>query len=222
VTLRAFERGNAIVGSHIKHQIGVALRLRAFDAGVLPKAGDLDATSDEGLMLRVSRGDEAAFRCLAGRHSPKMFALARRMANSDADAEEIVQEAMIRVWTTAHRWQPKAALRTWLYRVVVNLCLNWRRQKVFASLDQARDPPDPTPSAIERLERQQSNCVVASAVAGLPERQRAVIVLTYYEGLCNAETAAVLHTTVSSVEALLVRAKRTLRAELGKTLDAAR
>ncbi len=171
-------------------------------------------------MLSVAQGDESAFRCLVGRHAAKTFALTRRLLRNDADAEEIVQEAMLRVWTNAPRWRPDAAFTTWLYRVAFNLCLNRQRQKTFAPLDEACDPPDPSPTAADELERRETDGMVARAIAGLPDRQRAAIVLTYYEGLSNAETASVLDTTISSVEALLVRAKRSLRVELGAIPDA--
>jgi RNA polymerase sigma-70 factor, ECF subfamily len=179
----------------------------------------LDKASDEELMLRVAGGDKAAFRCLAGRHTKRTFALARRITGNDEDAEEIVQEAMIRVWTAAPRWRPDAAIKTWIYRITVNLCLNRRRQKRFAPLDEAGDYPDPAPSAIDLLERQQVDKLVANAITGLPARQRAVLVLTYYEGLSNAETAETMGTSISSVESLLVRAKRQLRDQLGGLLD---
>jgi RNA polymerase sigma-70 factor, ECF subfamily len=174
----------------------------------------LDTTTDEELMAQAASGEEPAFRRLASRHAAKTFALARRMLRNDADAEEIVQEAMIRVWVTAPRWRPDAAFKTWLYRVTVNLCLNRQRQKPLTPLDERIDPPDPSPTAAEALVRRETDGLVANAIAELPDRQRAAIVLTYYEGLSNAETATVLETTVSSVEALLVRAKRTLRVEL--------
>jgi RNA polymerase sigma-70 factor, ECF subfamily len=174
----------------------------------------MDEASDEDLMLRVARGDERAFRILSRRYAARSYGLARRITANNADAEEIVQEAMLRVWVNAPRWRRMAAFRTWLYRVIVNLCLNRRRRKPFAALDEAGDPADPAPNASERLEKNEVDRAVAAAIAELPERQRAAIVLTYHEDLSNAETAAVLDTTVSSVEALLVRAKRTLRAKL--------
>jgi RNA polymerase sigma-70 factor, ECF subfamily len=185
------------------------------------EATGLGETSDEDLMLKVAKGDESAFRRLAGRHAAKTFALTRRMLGNDADAEEIVQEAMLRVWVNAPRWRPDAAFRTWLYRVTFNLCLNRRRQKVFAPLDEASEPPDPSPSAADALEKRQTDGLVAKAIGALPDRQRAAIVLTYYEGLSNGEAASVLETTISSVEALLVRAKRTLREELSAIPGAA-
>ncbi len=160
----------------------------------------MEEASDEDLMLKVAKGDEQAFRRLVGRHAAKTLALTRRMLRNDADAEEVVQEAMLKVWVNAPRWRPEAAFRTWLYRVAFNLSLNRGRQKTFAALDQAGDPPDPSPSAVDALERRQTDALVAKSIAALPERQRAAIVLTYYEGLGNAETAAVLETTISSVE----------------------
>ena len=172
-------------------------------------------------MLSVAQGDESAFRTLAARHAARTFALTRRMLRNDADAEEIVQEAMLRVWVTAPRWRPDAAFKTWLYRVTLNLCLNRQRRKPFAALDEAGDTPDPSPSAEEELERREMDRLVAKAIEGLPDRQRAAIVLTYFEGLSNAETASALETSIPSVEALLVRAKRTLRAELSAIPDAA-
>jgi len=172
-------------------------------------------------MLKVAEGDESAFRCLVSRHAAKTFALTRRVLRNDADAEEIVQEAMLRVWVNAPRWRAEAAFRTWLYRVAFNLCLNRRRQKTFAPLDAAGDPADPAPSAADEFVRHEMERFGAKAIDELPDRQRAAIVLTYYEGLGNAEVASVLETTISSVEALLVRAKRTLRAELGAIPGAA-
>lgn len=175
--------------------------------------------SDEDLMQRIARGDEAAFRLLARRYAARAIALARRITGNDADAEEVVQEALLRVWINAPRWRPFAAFRTWFYRVVLNLCLSRRRRVPFVALEAAGDPVDPSPEPGARLERAEADSLVAAAIAGLPDRQRAAIVLTYHEGLSNAEAAAVLETSVSGVEALLVRAKRSLREKLGGMLD---
>ena len=165
-------------------------------------------------MARIAAGDEPAFRRLARRYLPRALGLARKVLANDADAEEIAQEALLRVWLNAARWRPTAAFRTWFYRIVLNLCLNRRRRAPFAHLDAAGDPPDPRPDAAAELERHETERAVAAAIAALPERQHAAIVLTYHEGLSNAETASILGTTVSGVETLLVRAKRSLRAAL--------
>jgi RNA polymerase sigma-70 factor (ECF subfamily) len=174
----------------------------------------MDEASDEELMGRIGRGDEGAFRLIVRRHAARAIALARRVVGSDAEAEDIAQDALLRVWINAPRWRPTAAFRTWFYRVVLNLCLNRRRGRSFVSLEQAGDPADPSPGVETQLDRAQSDRAIAAAVDALPERQRLAIVLTYGEGLANAEVAAVLDTTVSGVETLLVRARRTMRERL--------
>jgi RNA polymerase sigma-70 factor (ECF subfamily) len=174
----------------------------------------MDEASDEDLMARIAAGDEPAFRQLARRYVARAVGLARRITGNDADAEEVVQEALLRVWTNAPRWRPLAAFRTWFYRVVLNLCLSRRRRAPFVPLEAAGDPPDPSGDVAAAAERDETERRIAAAIGALPDRQRAAIVLTYHEGMSNAETAAILETSVSSVEALLVRAKRALREKL--------
>ena len=171
--------------------------------------------SDEALMARIARGDERAFRALARRHLPVMLGLARRILGNAADAEDVAQEAMLRVWTHAPRWQPFALFRTWLTRVVVNLCLDRKRRAPWVALEAAGEIVDPAPGAGEKTERDERERLVAVAIAELPARQRAAIVLTYGDGMSNAQVAEILDTSVSAVETLLVRGKQNLR----RTLD---
>jgi len=175
--------------------------------------------SDEALMARIARGDEPAFRALAGRHLPIMLGLARRILGNAADAEDVVQEAMLRVWTHAPRWQPLALFRTWLTRVVVNLCLDRKRRAPWVALDAAGEIVDPAPGAGEKAERDERDRMVAAAIAKLPARQRAAIVLTYGDGMSNAQVADVLGTSVSAVETLLVRGKQNLRRAIDNVID---
>ena len=175
--------------------------------------------SDEALMGRVARGDERAFRELSRRHVPAMLGLARRILGNAADAEDVAQEAMLRLWRQAPRWQPLAALRTWLSRVVVNLCLDRKRRAPWVDLEAAGDIVDPAATASDEIERGERDEMVQAAIAKLPDRQRAAIVLTYSEGLSNAEVADTLGTTVSAVETLLVRGKQNLRRALGGLIE---
>lgn len=179
----------------------------------------MEEESDEALMLKIARGDERAFRLLAPRYASRAVGLARRVSGSTADAEEIVQEAFLRVWIHAPRWRPTAAFRTWFYRIVFNLALNRKRRTPFSPLAAAGDPPDPALGAAERMETAERSVMVDSAIASLPPRQRAAIVLTYNDELSNAEAAIVLGTSVSAFETLLVRAKRSLRERLRPMLD---
>jgi RNA polymerase sigma-70 factor (ECF subfamily) len=175
--------------------------------------------SDEALMARIARGDEQAFRLLARRHLPAMAGLARRVLGNAAEAEDVAQEAMLRVWTHAPRWQPLAAFRTWLTRVVVNLCLDRKRRAPWVDLEAAGEIVDPAPDAGAQAEQSERDRLVAKATAELPVRQRTAIVLTYGDGMSNAQVAEILDTTVSAVETLLVRAKQNLRRALSSVID---
>jgi len=175
--------------------------------------------SDEALMARVARGDQPAFRALARRHVPAMVGLARRILGNTADAEDVAQEAMLRVWTHAPRWQPVAAFKTWLTRVVVNLCLDRKRRAAWVDLEEAGELVDRAPDAVERMETSERERQLQSAIEKLPDRQRAAIVLTYTEGMSNAQVADILDTSVSAVETLLIRGKQNLRRALGELID---
>jgi len=175
--------------------------------------------SDEALMARIARGDEPAYRQLARRHLPVAVALARRVLGNTADAEDVAQEAMLRVWTNAPRWQPLALFRTWFRRVVVNLCLDRKRRAQWVDLDAAGEIVDPAANAGEQVERGERDELVRAAIGRLPARQRAAIVLTYSEGLSNAEVADALDTSVSAVETLLVRGKQNLRRSLASVIE---
>jgi RNA polymerase sigma-70 factor (ECF subfamily) len=175
--------------------------------------------SDEALMARVAKGDQRAFRELARRHVPVMLGVYRRIHGSAAEAEDVVQEAMLRVWTHAPRWQPLALFRTWLSRVVVNLCLDRKRKAPWVELEAAGEIADPAPLAGDAAEAAERERLLAGAIAELPERQRAAIVLSYTEGMSNAQVAEVLDTTVSAVETLLVRGKQNLRRALAQVID---
>ena len=175
--------------------------------------------SDEALMARIARGDEPAYRTLTRRHLPAMLGLARRILGNAADAEDVAQEAMLRVWTHAPRWQPLAAFRTWLTRVVVNLCLDRKRRAPWVDLEAAGELVDPTPHAGEAVEHDERERLLAAAIAELPARQRTAIVLTYGDGMSNAQVAEILDTSVSAVETLLIRGKQNLRRALDSVID---
>lgn len=175
--------------------------------------------TDEALMARIAKGDERAYRLLVRRHLPAMLGLARRILGNAADAEDVAQEAMLRIWTHAPRWQPLAALRTWLTRVVVNLCLDRKRRAPWVALEAAGEIVDPARDVSEQTEVDERERLVSAAINELPPRQRTAIVLTYNEGMSNAQVAEFLDTTVSAVETLLVRGKQNLRRALGDVIE---
>ena len=125
-----------------------------------------------------------------------MLGLARRILGNAADAEDVAQEAMLRVWTHAPRWQPLALFRTWLTRVVVNLCLDRKRRAPWVALEAAGEIDDPAPDAGERAELAERERRLTAAIAELPARQRVAIMLTYGEGMSNAQVAEMLDASV--------------------------
>lgn len=186
----------------------------ADDIAVSPRLTTITA-DDDSLLAAIAAGDAAAFSTLMQRHGDRAFSLAFRITGRRGDAEDVVQDAFIQVWTRARDWQPgRAKFSTWLYRVIVNRCLDLKRKPVAADIDAIEEPVDPTADALTMIERTQQQQALAKAVGDLPERQRAAIALTYTTGLKNAAAAAVMEMSVKAFEALLVRAKRSLRLQL--------
>ena len=172
----------------------------------------LDSSLDDALMRQAATGDAAAFTRLVASHARRCGALAARLMGNRSEAEDIVQDAFTRLWLKAPDWQPGGAqVSTWLYRVVVNLCLDRKRKPRSESIEAAAQIVDPTPRSDDLMlmaERQQR---VQRAVATLPDRQRAALALCHFEELSNAEAAAILEINVGALESLLVRARRSLR-----------
>jgi RNA polymerase sigma-70 factor (ECF subfamily) len=175
--------------------------------------------SDEDLMLRIAAGDQAAFRRFARRHVSRSLAVAQRISGNWCDAEEIVQDALLRVWQHAAEWTcGEAKVTTWLYRVVLNLAIDHLRKnrQRFVAMDEAGDPVDPAPSAQLLAEGRQLETMMNAAIAALPTRQRVALTLCYFEAMDCAEAAQIMQISVSAMESLLVRGRRTLRARLAR------
>jgi RNA polymerase sigma-70 factor (ECF subfamily) len=167
---------------------------------------------DAELLQAIAGGDRLAFDRLSRRHLDRAYGVAMRMTGSRADAQDVVQDVFLRLWQRPDAWRPgQAQFSTWLYRVVVNRCLDLKRRPKGTDLDSVEEPQDPDANAEDSLLEAERNRALDSAVSQLPERQRAAIVLTYTAGLRNAEAASAMDISVKAFEALLVRAKRELR-----------
>lgn len=174
--------------------------------------------SDDQLMRAAGSGDRAAFSLLVGRHGRKATGIAGRIVGNRADAEDVVQEAFLRAWRKAPEWQSEAQrgaqFTTWYYRVLVNLCIDRKRKPANDPIEAADQVADAGPDGEAAMATKQIGARVGAAVAALPERQRAALVLCHYEGMTNIEAAAVLELSVGALESLLVRARRSLRDSL--------
>lgn len=176
----------------------------------------LDSEDPDGhLVLRAGRGDQAAVRELVDRHLNPLMAVARHMLGTAEDAEEVVQEVFLRVWTHAARWQPgRAKFSTWLHRVALNLCYDRLRRRREIAMAEPPDRADETPGPEARAIGADLAVVVDAALQALPERQRAALVLSHYQGLSQVEAAAALEVSVEALESLLSRGRRSLRDKL--------
>ncbi len=173
---------------------------------------------DEELVSRVGQGDPAAIQAMVARKLPRMLALAQRMLNDPAEAEDVAQEAMLKAWRQAPRWKPgKARFDTWLHRVALNLCYDRLRRRREVPTDVVPDRPDPGPLPDQGLHAAALGARVNVALAQLPQRQREAIVLCHYQELGNIEAAALLEISVEALESLLSRGRRALRASLAET-----
>ncbi|MEJ6401286.1 RNA polymerase sigma factor [Yoonia sp. 2307UL14-13] len=180
--------------------------------------------SDEALLIAFAKGDQRAARHLADRLLPRALGQAARMLSDRDEAEDVAQEAMMRLWRIAPDWrQGEAQVSTWLYRVVANLCIDrLRRRRGRVGLDQVDEPRDETPEVTAQMQSQARLRALSDALAQLPERQAQAVALRHLEGLSNPEIAQIMDISVRSVESLTARGKRALtdlmagrKAELG-------
>lgn len=187
---------------------------------------DLSGQSDEALLALYAQGDRMAARALVLRFSPRVLGYAARLLGDRAEAEDVAQEAMLRLWRIAPEWRAgEARVATWLYRVVTNLVTDRqrsRRRRGGTALDDAPEPADDQPGALARLIEADRMAALDQALGALPERQRQAVVLRHIEGLANPEIATIIGVGVEAVESLTARGKRALagmlagqRAELG-------
>ena len=176
---------------------------------------------DAALAARLAARDASALREVIARHAAGLHRVAYRITGDAAEAEDIVQEAVLRLWDQAaaiaarHPVGSPAALNLriggWLQRVVTNLAIDRLRRTKRLAVGAMPDSADDTPLADRQIEGEQRDSATRALIAALPERQRAAIVLTYYEDLPNAEAAMAMDMNIKAFESLLHRARAALR-----------
>lgn len=182
-------------------------------AGTTPATAP--AHEDALVLKRVAAGDAHAFRMLVARQAPPLIALARRMLRDEAEAEDIVQEALVRLWRSAATLElGPYGLKPWLRRVVSNLCID--RMRSAQHLDVTDEVPEVAepPRQLDAIEGRELSARVEQALKALPDRQRLALTLFHFEGLSQIEVGQMLGISDEAVESLLARGRRTLKATL--------
>lgn len=179
-----------------------------------PVALEMDAQ----LMLRVRAGEDACFADLLARHRHGVVAFIYRMVRNQAVAEELAQEVFLRVYRARHTYEPSAKFTTWLYRIATHLTLNWiRDHQQDAKAEPVEEQTalgDPSPTPEQALVSDCRLHEVRRAVAALPEKQRAAVLMHKYQDMDYSQIAKSLNCSTSAVKSLLFRAYETLRQRL--------
>ncbi len=172
---------------------------------------------DHRLLEAFRRGEDSAFTALVIKYREGLYRVARRMLGNHEDAADAAQEVFIRAYRALSRFDGRSQLYTWLYRITVNLCLDTRsrlsRMPLLGDEDGVRDRPG-GPIIEEEAEGRETGRQVAGAVAGLPPRQRAMVVLRLYQDLPYQEIARVMGCSEGTVKATMFSAMRKLRQTL--------
>lgn len=169
---------------------------------------------DVGLVLRVGEGDAAAYRVLVERYAARLVRFAERLLREPAEAEDVVQEAFLRLWQRANEYSPDARVTTWLHRIVHNLAVDRLRVRGRSQpLEDEEEVPVSAqqPILIDRARRARA---LDEALATLPERQAAALTLVHLHGLTAVEAREVLGVGAEALESLLARGRRTLKERL--------
>jgi len=170
-----------------------------------------DGQIETALLAAYAAGDAEAARRLMLRFTPRLFGLALRMLGDRAEAEDVAQETMLRLWQAAPGWEDRGVRPlSWCYRVAGNLCTDRLRRRRPDPLEPEMDPPDPAPSASQALQGRARMAALDAALMQLPERQRLAVILRHIEDRSNPEIAEILEISVDAVESLTARGKRAL------------
>jgi RNA polymerase sigma-70 factor (ECF subfamily) len=173
----------------------------------LPELGQ----ADEHLLIAAGRGDSEAFAELVNRHQAWAWRLAFRFLGEKQNAEDVVQEAFIRLLQAAPRFRPRAAFRTYFYRIITRLCLDLARKKRPIDTDDLPEAPDPAQDPASKFMNHEMSAAVRAALDKLPATQRMAVVLRYYDDLGYRDIAETMQISPKAVERLLSRARTRLQ-----------
>jgi RNA polymerase sigma-70 factor, ECF subfamily len=175
------------------------------------RGADAVGSSDADLLAAAARGDSRAYGELVQRYFRPVHGMVWRMMKASAEAEDVTQEAFIKLWRNPRQVREPKALKGWLMRVASNGAIDRMRRQPLAVAELPKELPDPAPNAARHADGKEARTRIDGAINALPERQRLALSLVYFEGLGNIEAAEAMEVSVDALESLLARGKRGLK-----------
>jgi RNA polymerase sigma-70 factor (ECF subfamily) len=178
---------------------------------------DLQASEtslDQRLLEAAARRDQGAFAQIVRRHYPVVYRIVWRMMHGHVDAQDVTQEAFLRLWNNPRQLREAHALRSWLVRVAANLVTDRHRAAPATDIMEAEEIADTADNAPQKMDKDRVSRRVDQAIAKLPDRQRLALTLVQFEHFSNIKAAEVMELSVDALESLLARARRALKLEL--------
>jgi RNA polymerase sigma-70 factor (ECF subfamily) len=189
-------------------------------SSVLPGNGeDLARQAERDAIAACQRGEREAFDLLVARYQRPIYRLCFRYVNNHEDANDLAQESFLKAWRGISRFRGDSAFSTWLYRIAVNTCLNFRSGRKPEAHELDERLVDPRPLALAEVERDSQASRVREAVSRLPEKQRATLILKVFHELTHEEVAGILGSSVGTVKANLFHALANLRRAVAREAE---
>jgi RNA polymerase sigma-70 factor (ECF subfamily) len=203
-----------MTSSAIAHPLGLA------SSSVPGGEASLDRDAERAAIAACRRGEREAFDVLVARYQRPIYRLCYRFVNNHEDANDLAQDAFLKAWRAISSFRGDSAFSTWLYRIAVNACLNYRALRRPLTQELPEVLVDPRPGAEAEAERDDEARRVRAAVSRLPDKQRATLILKIFHDLTHEEVAEILGSSVGTVKANLFHALANLRRQMGAAREA--
>lgn len=181
--------------------------------GMVTAPMNISEQDDATLIEWIQQGGYEAFAEIVRRHTTRFYRIAYRLLFRKEDAEDVVQEAFLRLWERPHMWNRnnKTKFTTWFYKVVTNMCFDMNRKKEMSPLTENLQLRDNGNAPDTSMEKAQERALLDFFISRLPERQQLALNLCFYEGLSNKEAADIIGVNLKALQSLLMRAKTSLK-----------
>jgi|SRR3989339_1067951 len=177
--------------------------------------------NDENLIVATANGDESAFEELVEKYKLIVFNIIYQYLCNNSETEDVAQEVFIKVWKHAGTFNPKYKFSTWIYRITVNTCLNYKKSNKTLTkhyslddIEESGNTDTPEKLSNDTPETKERNEIISEALLTLPSNQKMALILSQFERRSYKEIAEIMEISVSAVESLIFRAKSNMKKQL--------